>query len=518
MFGSKLVAVSIGILVAWAFATGHAAAERRLALVIGNNVYPNLPARAQLQKAVNDSDAVARTLSALGFDVIQGRNLGRQGMIDRISDLTAKIQPGDTVAFFYAGHGVAIGGANYLVPSDVPATSEGAEARVRGASIPEADVVAEMQGKGARLVLLVLDACRDNPFPRTAGRSIGNTRGLADAKPVRGVFTIYSAGIGQTALDRLEQRDSNPNSVFTRVFIEQLKKPDLHLADVAVEVRERVASLALQAKNEAGQPDPHEQTPAYYDQTLGGRIFLARLPGADGPRPSTSTPAAPAPAGRKLALVIGNAAYTHVPALKTPTKEADVIGRLFRRLNFDSVKVLTNVTHAGMRDALRQFSVEAAGADWAVLYFTGHGIQARNENYVVAVDVSMAGTEADAAAQSIGLPELLAAVDPARHLRLVIVDSMRYNPFAPASSPRTDGIPPINRPGTFVLYSAESDQFIEEGDDVSAFAKALDSRLGTPGLDLQRAAALVQQDVLAATKQKQKPVLYGFSPAPVGRR
>jgi hypothetical protein len=148
---------------------------------------------------------------------------------------------------------------------------------VRGASLAEPDLIAELQARSVRVALLVIDACRDNPFPRAAGRSIGNTRGLADARPARGIFTLYSAGIGQTALDRLGGSDTAHNSVFTRIFDEQLKRPELHLGDLAVEVRERVAELALKATDERGQPAPHEQTPAYYDQTLGGRIYLAGL-------------------------------------------------------------------------------------------------------------------------------------------------------------------------------------------------------------------------------------------------
>ena len=156
---------------------------------------------------MNDAEAVGNTLARLGFDVIRGRDLGRQGMIDRLAEFTARLEAGDTALFFYAGHGVAIGGVNYLVPSDVPAATAGAEARVRGASIAESDIIAEIQAKGARVAVLVLDACRDNPFPRAGTRTLGNTRGLADAKPARGVFTLYSAGIGQTALDRLEPND-----------------------------------------------------------------------------------------------------------------------------------------------------------------------------------------------------------------------------------------------------------------------------------------------------------------------
>jgi hypothetical protein len=256
--------------------TGFARAEKRVALVIGNDRYLNMAADRQLQKAVNDANTIARAMRELGFEVLIGTNLGRQGMIDKLAEFTAKLEAGDTAAFFFAGHGVAIQGVNYLIPSDVPAVSEGAEARVRGASLAEPDIIAELQARSVRVALLVIDACRDNPFPRVPGRSIGNTRGLADAKPARGVFTLYSAGIGQSALDRLSDKDAANNSVFTRIFAEQLLRPELHLGDLAVEVRERVAALALQATDGNGQPAPHEQTPAYYDQTLGGRIFLGR--------------------------------------------------------------------------------------------------------------------------------------------------------------------------------------------------------------------------------------------------
>jgi hypothetical protein len=272
---SRVLAGVIACLMAAEIAATPALAEKRVALAIGNDLYPNLPADRQLKKAVNDATTIAGTLRSLGFDVIVGTNLGRQAMVDKLAEFTARLQPGDTAALFFAGHGVAIAGVNYLVPSDVPAVTEGAEARVRGASLAEPDLIAELQARSVRVALLVIDACRDNPFPRAAGRSIGNTRGLADAKPARGIFTLYSAGIGQTALDRLGGNDTAHNSVFTRIFAEQMKRQDLHLGDLAVEVRERVAELALKATDERGQPAPHEQTPAYYDQTLGGRIYLA---------------------------------------------------------------------------------------------------------------------------------------------------------------------------------------------------------------------------------------------------
>jgi hypothetical protein len=274
---SRALLLAVACLAGSGLLATPAAAEKRVALAIGNDLYPNLPADRQLKKAVNDATTIAGALRSLGFEVIVGTNLGRQAMIDKLAEFTARLQPGDTAALFFAGHGVAIAGVNYLIPSDVPAVTEGAEARVRGASLAEPDLIAELQARSVRVALLVIDACRDNPFPRAAGRSIGNTRGLADAKPARGIFTLYSAGIGQTALDRLGGSDTAHNSVFTRIFAEQLKRPELHLGDLAVEVRERVAELALKATDERGEPAPHEQTPAYYDQTLGGRIYLAGL-------------------------------------------------------------------------------------------------------------------------------------------------------------------------------------------------------------------------------------------------
>ena len=271
-----------------------AQAQKRHALVIGNDLYASMPAERQLQKAVNDARTMGEAFRSLGFDVSFGANLGRQGIIDKLAGFTARLAPGDTAAVFFAGHGVAIGGVNYLVPSDVPVITEGAEARLRGASIAEPDVIAEIQAKSVGVALLVIDACRDNPFPRAAGRSIGNIRGLADARPARGIFSIYSAGIGQSALDRLTDQDPEPNSVFTRIFAAQMVRPELHLGDLAVEVRERVAALALKATDRQGQPVPHEQTPAYYDQTLGGRIYLAAAT-SEVARPAPVTSAIPPP-------------------------------------------------------------------------------------------------------------------------------------------------------------------------------------------------------------------------------
>src|SRR5207244_1603720 len=177
-------------------------AEKRVALVVGNNLYPNLAADQQLQKAVNDSRAMGEALGQLGFEVLRGENLGRQALVDRLDELTGRLSPGDTVFFFFAGHGVAIGGGNFILPSDVPNAEAGQETRLARASLAETDIVGDLQGRGVRVAVVVLDACRNNPFKRPGERGIGGDRGLSRVEPVRGVFALYSAADGQAALDR----------------------------------------------------------------------------------------------------------------------------------------------------------------------------------------------------------------------------------------------------------------------------------------------------------------------------
>ncbi len=251
---------------------GHAAEPKRVALVIGNNSYPHFDADHQLKKAVNDAMAVGDALERDGFAVIRGTDLSRGAMVDKLYDLTSRIQPGDTAFVYFAGHGVALGSGNYLLPSDVPEAGAGQEARIASQSLAEADVIATLKEKGARIAIVVLDACRDNPFKRPGVRSAGLERGLARAQEVSGVFSLYSAGFGQSALDRLGDDDPNPNSVFTRVLVPLLTKPGLNLDDLAYEVRENVVQLA------SSVPGDHEQVPAAYDQIVGGRVYLAGPP------------------------------------------------------------------------------------------------------------------------------------------------------------------------------------------------------------------------------------------------
>ncbi len=250
-----------------------AIAEKRVALVIGNNAYPNLAPGQQLNNAIADARAVRDTLGGLGFEVLYGENLDRSLMVDRLFDLAARLGKDDVAFFFFAGHGVSLSGANYLLPSNIPApraSGRAEEGRLAEQAVAEITVLQQITSTGARVAVVVLDACRNNPLQAGDLRSVGGSRGLARSTPPQGVFSIYSAGFGQQALDRLPG-DVHPNSVFTRVFIEKLKTPGLDLKAVATQTRQDVFKMA--------EAIGHEQIPAYYDQIIGGDVYLAGLPG-----------------------------------------------------------------------------------------------------------------------------------------------------------------------------------------------------------------------------------------------
>jgi hypothetical protein len=239
--------------------TAPAAAETRRALVVGNDSYAEVP---ELSKAVGDARSVAAALSGIGFETVVVENATRTDMSRQLVEFEGKVEPGDTALFFFAGHGFEIRGDNYLLPIDVPAAREGEAGLVADAAFAAKDIVDRIQSRGARTVILILDACRDNPFDRPgATRALGGTRGLARMEPPEGVFVLFSAGAKQTALDGLDEGDTSPNSVFTRSFLDVLQTPGLSLVQIAKRTQTAVKELAASVS--------HQQTPAYYDQIVG---------------------------------------------------------------------------------------------------------------------------------------------------------------------------------------------------------------------------------------------------------
>jgi uncharacterized caspase-like protein len=243
----------------------QAGSERRLALIVGNDAYPE----ARLQNARNDARAIDRALRQLQFTTTLIEDVSRARLAEALEDFTASLTASDVVVFYYAGHGVQVGGQNYLLPVDFKGRSE---TSVRFGAVSANDVQRMLER--ARVSMLVLDACRNNPF--TGSRAAGG--GLAPME-TRGSLVAFATGAGQTASDN----PAATNGLFTRELLAALDEPGLSVFQVFQRVRQRV----YMASNGT-------QMPAVYDSLLGDFVF----------RPAAASPGAPrmSPTEVELAL------------------------------------------------------------------------------------------------------------------------------------------------------------------------------------------------------------------------
>lgn len=190
--------------------------QRRLALLIGNAAYPT----AALRNPVNDATDIATALREMGFEVITTTNANRQKMEAAIEDFGSRLKNYNLGFFYYAGHGVQIDGENYLIPVDAKLKSQG---EVRYECYPVGRVLAKMEEAAIQANVIVLDACRDNPFARSWSRSLVSG-GLANINAPQGTFIGFATSPGSTAAD-----GEGRNGVYTAALLEHLRKPNLTL-------------------------------------------------------------------------------------------------------------------------------------------------------------------------------------------------------------------------------------------------------------------------------------------------
>jgi len=200
---------------------------KRLALVIGNDTYE----RAPLTNAVNDAQAMAAALEEVGFDVSLALNVDRKKMAREVDAFVERLPPGGTALFFFAGHGAQVDGENYLVPVGFNGVDQ---TDLKYDSVPAGQVLEKLERSAASVRIIILDACRDNPF--TGRRSGGG--GLAAMNAAAGTYIAFSTAPGRTA-------DDNPrghNGLFTGELVGVLREPNLTLDQVFNQVREYVTS------------------------------------------------------------------------------------------------------------------------------------------------------------------------------------------------------------------------------------------------------------------------------------
>jgi uncharacterized caspase-like protein len=227
--------------------------------------------------------------------------------------------------------------------------------------------------------------------------------------------------------------------------------------------------------------------------------------------------AEPALAERRVALIIGNSAYQSVARLGNPANDSEAIAATLKDIGFDVVDLKRDLNAAAMRRALRDFADSVRDADVALVYYAGHGIEINGDNYLIPVDAVLE-RDIDAFDEAIALERILRVVQPAKQLRLVILDACRDNPFN-TSMKRSMGSRGIGRglakvdpenPNTLIAFAAKAGSTALDGDSKnSPYTTALVKYLPKPGLDLRKAFGYVRDDVLKVTSNKQEPFIYG---------
>ena len=223
--------------------------------------------------------------------------------------------------------------------------------------------------------------------------------------------------------------------------------------------------------------------------------------------------------GRRVALVIGNSAYRSVSLLPNPSRDAELVGAALRRTGVEDVTVAHDLDRDGMIATLKAFAQKADAADWAVIYYAGHGIEVGGSNYLVPVDARLE-SDRDVPDEAVSLDRILSSIEGAHKLRLVVLDACRNNPFAQqmkrtnASRAIGRGLARVEPTGaTLVVYAAKEGTTAADGDSGnSPFAVSFANRVVESGVEINKTFRFVRQDVLAATGNGQEPFVYGSLP------
>lgn len=219
---------------------------------------------------------------------------------------------------------------------------------------------------------------------------------------------------------------------------------------------------------------------------------------------------------KRVALVIANSDYQYAEKLLNPTNDARAIAAAFRRLDFDEVVLKENLDYRNLRLALKDFANKSAGAELAMVYFAGHGIEVSGQNYLIPTDARLeSATDIDF--EGIPLPSVMSSVEGANNLKLVILDACRNNPFrsrmAVRSGTRSIGrglakVEPENN--TMVAFAAKEGTVALDGEgEHSPYANALLQVIEEPGVEIGFMFRRVRDLVLKATGQRQEPFTYG---------
>ncbi len=237
------------------------------------------------------------------------------------------------------------------------------------------------------------------------------------------------------------------------------------------------------------------------------------------PAQTQTQKAQPVDPGRRIALVIGIGAYQNAPALRNPPNDAAAVAKALRELGFNEVTELLDPTRASLEAALMAFSDKAADADWAVVFYAGHGMQVDGHNHLIPTDAKLEN-DRHVDFETVVLDKVIESMSGTKKLGLVILDACRDNPFLKrmkqTRSVRSfgQGLAAVEPgQGQMIVYATKDGSVAEDGeDDHSPFTKALLLHIHEARLDIRLMFSKVRDAVLQSTGNRQQPFTYGSLP------
>ena len=332
----RSMAILAAALLAASIPSVLSAQGKKYALVIGNSAYATGP----LRNPANDASDVAEALRKIGFIVSVGTDADKRAMYRLIDQFGSDIRGSDIALFYYSGHGVQAGGENYLIPIGAQ-ISIASDVESEGVQLER--VIGRMDSGGAATNIVILDACRDNPFPQA---SRGMERGLAvvGVKPPESII-VYSTEAGQTADD-----GSGRNGSFTAALLDNIARSD------------DFASILLDVKAEVRATTNEKQQPASYEN-LTHKIYLggtAAAPGAQAAQGTQPTPGARVPAAAASGFArVASGTFT----MGSPTENGRENGEVQHRVSLSSYAIAVADVTVGEFRAFAEATGYMAGSE-----------------------------------------------------------------------------------------------------------------------------------------------------------
>jgi hypothetical protein len=366
-----------------------------------------------------------------------------------------------------------------------------------------------MEGhQGAKFI--VLDTCRDNPFEKNPAAKIDL---FAEARLPANTFFAYASEPLDNAADF---GPDNPNH---GPFAWALSK---RLTEIIGSAEQVFRQVRLDVIDLSAKPGAAFKQRPFSESSLVREVYLGKTPEVRTLVASTGADLLQRKAEKRIALLIGNGNYANQNSLPNPLNDIEYVSKILKGLGFE-VFAQSNLVHRDLYETLRAFGMQARDADWALVYFAGHGMEIGGRTYLLPTDVKLE-KDVHADDEAIQLDVILDKVQRARGLGLVILDACRNNPFEQrmvqtgrrGRNARTGsglGRADVDTVGTLVAYSARHGTTAEDGEGkMSPFALALVEEIQRPNVEVNMVFRRIRDRVLDRTGNRQEPFTYGSLP------